>query len=359
MKSDQRAVERDRDGHERDDEVAKGFEYFRALSITPVSEASFEFWGLKWGLSEYGAPGGTVTYSFAPWTGATQMSQAFYQAEVHSAFARWEAVANIRFSYAANNPNADIQIAWEVLDGVSGPTLGVTYVQNIASNGNLAHPGGVRIGMDIDEFDLNADATQVDRSVFEQVLAHEIGHAIGLDHDTDPAALLYTSVAITGDNSNFALDESDIAAAQILYGAANGVPVRGAAGRDTRDVLDFASNAESIIIFGGGGNDDIISGNADDTVFGGLGDDLIQTGSGQDTAHGSFGDDTLQGGGDGDRLEDTSGNNRIDGGTGGDTILGGVGDDDLTGGHIIALLQFLPIALLLRNKKSKKNTFSP
>ena len=73
MKSDQRAVERDRDGHERDDEVAKGFEYFRALSITPVSEASFEFWGLKWGLSEYGAPGGTVTYSFAPWTGATQM----------------------------------------------------------------------------------------------------------------------------------------------------------------------------------------------------------------------------------------------------------------------------------------------
>lgn len=318
--------------HDRDERAAKGFEYARTLSISPVVEASFEFWGLKWGSTNYGTPGGTVTYSFATWSGALQMSQANYQAEVHNAFDRWEAVANIQFQFVANDPNADIVIAWETLDGASGPTLGVTYVQNIGSNGNLANPGGVRIGIDVDEFNLNATASQVDRSAFEQVIAHEIGHAIGLDHDLDPAALLYPSLAITGNNSVFALDESDISAIQILYGAASGVPVRGAAGSDSSDTLNYGANTDSVIVFAGGGSDAVTTGSASDTVFGGIGNDTITTGAGADTVHGSFGNDTISGGTGADWLDDTSGTNRIDGGGGGDTILGGTGDDNLIGG---------------------------
>lgn len=76
-------------------------------------------------------------------------------------------------------------------------------------------------------------------------------------------------------------------------------------------------------LFGGTGNDTLIAGTGDDTTGGGEGNDLIYAGAGNDTVTGDEGNDTIDAG---------SGNDTVDGGTGNDSIIGGDGNDSLSGG---------------------------
>ncbi len=115
----------------------------------------------------------------------------------------------------------------------------------------------------------------------------------------------------------------------------------------------------SMIVYGGAGNDTIITSDGDDHVEGGLGNDLINLGAGNDyangndendTLYGGDGDDTLTGGpgrnlmfGEGgddllgggnrpDTMYGGPGNDRMLGRQGGDALFGGDGDDTLDGG---------------------------
>ena len=69
-----------------------------------------------------------------------------------------------------------------------------------------------------------------------------------------------------------------------------------------------------------------------DTVYGGQGNDSIMTGDDADTIIGGSGDDTLHGGIDDDYIEGNSGNDDITGGHGSDTIYGQSGDDLINAG---------------------------
>lgn len=316
-------------GHDHDDDDVVGS---RALSVFEAPGSEFVFLGFKWGPLFYGAAGGTVTWSFhTAWAGTTAMTEPAYQALVQSAFNRWEAQADVNFFQLPDGSNADITIAWDKIDGKSG-ILGETSFSYQDVGKDLDRPVSTSIGMDLGDYNRAANAAQARNSGFEVVFAHEVGHALGLDHSQTNAALMGTYYDI----SNGVIPVwhvSDLEAAHLLYGAAPGAEHRARVGTDGNDQLDYSGNGLSILIFAGAGNDLISGGAADDRLFSGNGHDLVYSGHGDDfvynpfgkvTAFGDHGDDLLQNVGDG------AGN--LNGEQGSDVLVGGIGDDFLRGG---------------------------
>jgi hypothetical protein len=140
-----------------------------------------------------------------------------WKAEIERAFAAWSDVANITFT-EVNDDNAsvnafttggDIRIGGAVFDE-PGNLLGHGWFPNSTSGGSLES--------DI-HFDIAEDwAIGFAGSGFDifTVAAHEIGHAIGLDHSTVPGSLMNSSYteAFSG------LQADDILGAQFIYGMA-------------------------------------------------------------------------------------------------------------------------------------------
>lgn len=167
---------------------------------------------VTWSLMATGvsmaADGGGTNTSIVDQLGAGVVTQ------IQNAFAAWSAVANINFvqvaddgaaSNAATN-SGDIRIGMHAFDGPNGVLAHGYYPPN-----NGASIAG-DIHFDIGEtWDLGLTGTGF--SVF-QVLAHEIGHAIGLDHTNVANSLMnpfYTE-------AYFGPQADDIAGAQFIYG---------------------------------------------------------------------------------------------------------------------------------------------
>jgi Ca2+-binding RTX toxin-like protein len=99
---------------------------------------------------------------------------------------------------------------------------------------------------------------------------------------------------------------------------------------------DTDPNNDRDSVFGGAGNDTILTGDDDDTIFGGIGEDLIDAGFDDDSVFGGDGNDTIVG---------SEGNDTIEGGAGNDLIFGGLdpntvyelGDDTATGAQISSI----------------------
>ncbi|MFN3292403.1 MAG: calcium-binding protein [Gemmobacter sp.] len=85
-------------------------------------------------------------------------------------------------------------------------------------------------------------------------------------------------------------------------------------------------------IFGEGGSDLLIAGQADDLLDGGSGNDTLQGGAGDDTLRGQQGNDRLSGASGDDLIEGGAGADRLSGQGGDDTLNGGGGRDTLFGG---------------------------
>src|SRR5262249_55718946 len=90
----------------------------------------FSLEGAKWGSSELGTAGGTVT-----WAVDDSISQTDLQS-INAAFAQWSEVANIQFQEVSPTADADIDFSNSVIDGV-GKVLGVTGFS--LSGGQLQH----------------------------------------------------------------------------------------------------------------------------------------------------------------------------------------------------------------------------
>ena len=91
-------------------------------------------------------------------------------------------------------------------------------------------------------------------------------------------------------------------------------------------------SAESLLVYGGDGNDFVVGGQSSDTIYGEQGNDKIHSMGGDDALYGGAGDDRLYGDAGDDILDGGIGADYVDGGDGDDTLTGGDGDDDIHSG---------------------------
>lgn len=198
----------------------------------------------KWGNPDMGT-GATVTWSFMSSgiaiderssppgkpTGFKGFSSALsdfmpigFEAVIGAAFDAWSAVADITFvevpdsgdAYNASGASGDIRIGVHVFDGTGG-TLAHGYYP--PANGDTA-AGDIHFD-EGDIWDLTDAGTGF--NIF-RVAAHEIGHAIGLDHVSEIVATALMNPFYT-ETTPLGLLADDIAGAIALYGTASIEPI--------------------------------------------------------------------------------------------------------------------------------------
>ena len=188
--------------------------------------------------------GASVTFSFVTSDSVRQINTnstvtpiadalpRFSEDAIRNAFAAWSEAANITFTEVADSglnhfedldagrpeSGADIRIGAFAIDG-RGSTRGRTNVRSVVSgDSGLREYRGVLITFDLDEnWAINSiDGDRRTLDVFT-IAAHEIGHAIGLNHTNVPNSLMNTGAAAT--ESFRGPQTDDISGAQFLYGA--------------------------------------------------------------------------------------------------------------------------------------------
>lgn len=166
--------------------------------------------GPKWASS-------VITWSFASAGGSFSGAiGAPYQATIIAAISRWAQVANITLQQVSDStPGVDVRIGWGVFSGGQvGETdysyqSGASMLFTPGTVIRLQDPSAVPVGTSL------SSAYQGTATTLFQTAMHEFGHALGLNHSTDPNAIMYPYLG----TSDLNLDASDIAGIDSIYGA--------------------------------------------------------------------------------------------------------------------------------------------
>jgi hypothetical protein len=223
----------------------------------------------KWGdIFSPGSPGGTITWSLMPdgttldalapsfMQGTSDLTSVFNQvggqaaalALIQSAFDSWSASANIYFEYVGVDdgtpfgaPKAPGQVIGDIRIGafefIGGGGVGYSAYppgDNTLSGDVILNSWSeisfyVAPGNEGDLYDLFPPGGGAYRNDFEGLVAHELGHALALDHSDVPSGLMCGNINQCayldpdGDDKapiNRIPDADDVAGVQFLYGPA-------------------------------------------------------------------------------------------------------------------------------------------
>jgi len=155
--------------------------------------------------------------------------------EIENAFSVWENVCNLKFKRVFHGSQV-MNIAFLTDDEKQNAEINCPYKLNNKNSGTLAH--GFYLGNSTLSGDLHFDneiwtdqITVSEDGKFNlfSVAVHEIGHCIGLFHNTEDEDSSMQPIYKSGfsvENKNKILSESDIKTVQEMYGAAKHVLLR-------------------------------------------------------------------------------------------------------------------------------------
>lgn len=203
--------------------------------VLPLSAAAFVLGGNlpgKWGNPVMGT-GATVTYSVMP-TGTSCVNEdpgctvtalsAFmptgYLGQIQAAFSAWSTVANLTFIQVADDgapaggptTSGNLRFGGHIFDGPFG-VLAHAYFPPI-NGGSFA--GDTHYDLQ-ENWKIAFGGPGVD--IF-QVTAHELGHALGLDHTAVPGSLMNPNYT----EAFYGPQADDIAGMQFIYGVPAPIP---------------------------------------------------------------------------------------------------------------------------------------
>ena len=150
-----------------------------------------------------------------------------YQSTVLAAFTKWGSVASIPLQQVADTSSLltapDIRIGFSKLNTGGTGTIGLTsYRYSTGAVSVFANDTMVRLEDPSELAVTAAGGYSGTGATLYQVALHEIGHALGLAHSSDPNSVMYGVVS----GSNQDLNAGDIAGMQAIYGT---TPVKVAA----------------------------------------------------------------------------------------------------------------------------------
>lgn len=229
-----------------------------------------------------------------------------YQALVEQALTKIVAISGLTFQQIPDSPSptapAYIRIGFSALNTLTTNHVGLT---SYSYADGLFRPDVQVAAEDPAQVPLSTTGPvhyQGYQTTLYQVFLHELLHAVGLGHATDPFAVMYPSLGVANPDAN----ATDIAGIQALYGpnlafiladrtshtitsvggARYAGPVAGLTSEYitlTADNINIAASVANVFLHSGAGQDalQVLSGR--NVLDGGTGSNYLTGGSGQDT----------------------------------------------------------------------------
>lgn len=173
---------------------------------------------ITWSFAETPAYDQSLRQTYAGYPDFEQTFDSNQKQLIRHAFQAWEDVANIDFVEQVDFSAAKVRIGWDSIDGhylSGGSFVGQAKVWWSESN-NFFTQASIQIDLaDSPEAYFGNDAPPANHWSFYATAAHEIGHALGLNHSSSSSDLMY---ATAGSGRVIQPSADDIAGLVALYG---------------------------------------------------------------------------------------------------------------------------------------------